>query len=146
MDSLLWLLAAAALSGALLLIGLAVAALVHRDDFSPAEDLLIAIGAGIAAPALIAVILWPTPIPYATVCPPIAVCLLAASAGVLWRRRSWLRGVLADPTVRLLLAGVGAMATLSLLLGALPWDWPGFVTDAGLVDSRHVPIMPGDSY
>ena len=152
MQTLIWLGAAVALAGYLLTIGLGAAALLHRADHSPAEDFLIALAAAVAIPALAALLMRPLPLSYPLWSPLIAAALLLGAVAVLVRKRQWLRTMLTDPIVRLMAGGVAAAAALALLIGALPWDWTGvignapIVGDAGLVDSRHVPLMPGDSY
>jgi len=142
-ETLLWFGAAVLLVVCLLAIGLAVAALIHRDAMSPAEDLMVALGGGLAVTALAAVAQLPLPLAYTTVSPALMIVLLAASAFVLWRRRDWLRTLRGDPQVRLMLAATGALFAIALTLGALPWD-KSSDQGAGAVWSVHVPDMPGD--
>jgi hypothetical protein len=144
MQTIIWCLAAGGLVVALLTPGLAVAAMLHRDGMSAGEDLMVALGAGIAVLALAAVAQLPLPFAYTTVSPPLMLLLLVASAAVLWRRREWLRALAADPQVRVMAVSVGALFAIGLAVGALPWDRPSDGS-AGTVGSFHVPNMPGDS-
>src|ERR671936_1435162 len=116
MQTLIWLGSGAAVGLALLLLGLGTAALLHRPSHSPAEDLLIALGAAVTIPALIILALLPVPVPFVAVCPFVAAGLLIASIGVLWHRRSWLLELQADSTVRLIAAGVLLAAVMALLI------------------------------
>ncbi|MFI5269354.1 MAG: hypothetical protein ACHQ7M_18415, partial [Chloroflexota bacterium] len=61
MQTVIWFLAGGALVLTLLGIGLAVAALVHRNNMSPGEDFMVALGGGIAVTALAAVVQLPLP-------------------------------------------------------------------------------------
>jgi hypothetical protein len=144
LQTIIWFLAAGALVVAMLAIGLAVAAVLHREGMSPGEDLMVGFGGGIAVLALAAVAQLPLPIAYTTASPPLMILLLVASAAVLWRRREWLRGLAADPQVRVMAVSVGALFAVGLAVGALPWDRPS-VGSAGTVGSFHVPNMPGDT-
>ena len=144
MQTLIWFAAAAALVLVMLTIGLAVASLVHREGMSPGEDLMVALGGGIAVTALAATIQLPLSLAFTTLSPPLMLVLLAASAGLLWRRRAWLMALAADPQVRLMAAAVGILFAVGLSVAALPWDRtsiPGHDT----VGSFHVPNMPGDT-
>jgi hypothetical protein len=143
-ETLIWFLAAGALVFVTVGMGLAVAALIHRDGMSPGEDLMVAFGGGIAVTALGAVAQLPLPFAYTAVSPPLMIALLAVSAVVLWRRRVWLRALAADPEVRLMGTATGVLFAIALTVGALPWDKQSVVGAAG-VWSVHVPNMPGDT-
>jgi hypothetical protein len=144
MQTLLWFLAAGALALTLMGIGLAVAALVHREGMSPGEDLMVAFGGGIGVTALAAVAQLPLPFGYTAVSPPLMIVLLAGSAAVLWRRRQWLRTLPGDTQVQLMSAALLGLFAIGLVVGALPWD-KSSVSGAGAVWSVHVPNMPGDA-
>jgi hypothetical protein len=143
-QSLTWFLAAGALAAALLTIGLAVAALVHRKDMSPGEDFMVALAGGIAVTAIAAVVQLPLPFAYADVSPFLMLALLAASAAIVWWRRKWVMTLAADSQVRLMAGGIGVLFAIGLTVAALPWD-KGAVGSAGTVASFHVPGMPGDT-
>jgi hypothetical protein len=144
LQTLIWFLAGGALVLVLLTIGLAVSALLHRNDMSPGEDFMMALGGGIAATALAAVAQLPLPLAFTVVSPFLMVLLLAASAAILWMRRAWLLKLAADSQVRLMAAGVGVLFAMGLTVAALPWDKAG-VGSGGTVASFHVPDMPGDT-
>lgn len=143
-QTLIWFLAGGTLALTLLAIGLAVAALVHRNDMSPGEDFVVALAGGIAVTALAAVAQLPLPLAFTAVSPFLMAALLVASAAILWRRRAWLLKLAADSQVRLMAAGVGMLFAIGLTVAALPWDKP---SDGGAyaVWSFHVPNMPGDT-
>jgi hypothetical protein len=143
MQPLIWFASAAALVVVLMTMGLAVAALVHREGMCPGEDLMVAMGGGIAVTAMAAVVQLPIPIAYAMASPPLAVILLVASCVVLWRRREWLRTLPTDAQVQLMTAAALSLLAVGLVIGALPWDKPS-VQGFGAVWSVHVPDMPGD--
>ena len=81
MTTIAWLAAGPALSLALGLPGLAVAALLHRPDMGAAEDLLVAMGAAAVVPALAAVALLPFHVAYVDVAPIVFAALLTSSGG-----------------------------------------------------------------
>jgi hypothetical protein len=141
---LLWFLGAGALVAAMLVLGLAAAAVVHRDGMSPGEDLMVALGAGIAVPALATVVQLPLSLAYTTASPPLMAFLLLVSFSILWRRRQWVASLVGDEQVRIVAFSAGTLLTLGLAVGALPWDKPSDGA-AGTVASFHVPNMPGDA-
>jgi hypothetical protein len=144
--TLIWFSAAFVLVLVLLTIGLATAALVHREGMSPGEDLMVALGGGIAVLAVAAVAQLPLPFAFTTVSPPLVLVLLAASAFILWRRRAWLRTLPSDPQFQLVALSAGALFTIGLTVAAQPWDRnEDIVGGAGTVGSFHIPDMPGDT-
>lgn len=144
MQTLTWFLAAAALAAALLTIGLAVAALIHRNGMSPGEDFMVALAGGIAVAAVAAVVQLPLPLAYTSVSPFLMLGLLAVSALVVWIHRRWLQTLGADSQVRLMGAGIGVLFAIGLTVAALPWD-KGTVGNASTVASFHVPGLAGDT-
>ena len=144
MQTVIWYLAALALTSVLLTIGLAMAVLVHRDRMSPAEDFMVALAGGIAVTALAAVAQLPLPFAFTAVSPLLMGILLIGSTAIVWRRRSRLRQLAADPQVRLMAAGVGMLFAIGLTVAVLPWDKVS-TGGSGAIWSFHVPNMPGDT-
>jgi hypothetical protein len=140
----LWFLGAGALVAVMMTLGLAAAAIIHRQSMSPGEDLMVALAGGIAVPALATAIQLPFSFRFIDVSPPLMLVLLALSAVILWRRRTWLAGLARDEQVRLVAVAIGGLVVLGLAVGALPWDRPADL-NAGTVASTHVLNMPGDS-